>query len=96
MKLIHMQTTISTVFGVLDDDGNAIPQQPITVQVQRFDANAFKDAHGVVARARDEALAASEQESGDTPNRAARRAAAGKPVKRTRTDPRTGETVARP
>ena len=41
MKLIHMQTTITTVFGVDDGEGNAITQQPITVNVSVFKPEAF-------------------------------------------------------
>jgi hypothetical protein len=57
MKLVHVQTTVQTVFGLLDDDGNVIPQQPVTVQVQRFAPEAFTDAHTTIAEARDKALA---------------------------------------
>lgn len=66
MKLIHMQTTIQTVFGVVDDDGNAIPQQPITAQVSRFNADAFAEGYEAIAEARDQALANAEETA---PNR---------------------------
>ena len=62
-RLIHMQTTITTVFGVVDEDGNAIPQQPVTATVSLFKADAFVEAYKAIAHARDEALA----NSGTTP-----------------------------
>jgi hypothetical protein len=42
---------------VLDDDGNAVPQQPVTVQVHRFAPDAFTEAHQQIAEARDRAVA---------------------------------------
>ena len=53
MIIVHIQTTIQTVFGVLDEDGNAVPQQPVTVQVHKFSPEAFGDAHAAVAAERD-------------------------------------------
>jgi hypothetical protein len=57
MRIVHIQTTIQAVFGVLDDDGNAIPQQPVTVQVTRFSPEAFGEAYGTIAAQRDKAAA---------------------------------------
>lgn len=54
-RVVHVQTTIQTVFGVLDDDGNVMPQQPIVAQVRRFDADSFTEAHAVIAKERDAA-----------------------------------------
>jgi hypothetical protein len=56
-KIVHVQTTVQTVFGVLDDEGNVIPQPPVTVSVSRFSAEAFAEAHNAIAQARDEAAA---------------------------------------
>lgn len=56
MRIVHVQTTIHTVFGVLDDDGNVAPQQPITAQVSKFSADSFTDAHAAIAAKRDEIL----------------------------------------
>ncbi|MGH3205922.1 MAG: hypothetical protein ACRDP5_28305 [Streptosporangiaceae bacterium] len=53
MKLIHLQTTIQVVFGAVDDDGNAIPQPPVTVQVRRFSAESFTEAYAAIAAERD-------------------------------------------
>ncbi len=68
MKLVHMQTTITTVFGVLDADGNAIPQQPVQATVNVFDPEAFTEAYAAIAKARDEAVANSEA-SAEKPSR---------------------------
>ena len=62
VKLIHMQTTIQTVFGVLDDDGNAIPQQPVQATTSVFSAEAFTEVHRQIAEARDQAVANAELE----------------------------------
>jgi hypothetical protein len=58
-RLVHIQTTIQAVFGVLDGDGNAVPQQPITVQVHKFSEAAFAEAQQVIAAKRDEVAASS-------------------------------------
>jgi hypothetical protein len=87
MNLVHMQTTIQTVFGVVDDDGNAIPQQPVTATVGKFSSEAFAEAYTAIAQARDDAIAnakAAEQmdaAGNGSGNRAQRRAAA-KPTRR--------------
>ena len=57
MKIVHIQTTISTVFGLLDGDGNAVPQQPVTVRVDRFSEAVFADAQRVIAAERDKIAA---------------------------------------
>lgn len=61
-RIIHLQTTIQTVFGVLDDDGDANPQQPVTVQVHRFSEDAFAEAQRAIAAERDK-IAANSQAS---------------------------------
>ena len=66
MIIVHIQTTIQTVFGVLDEDGNAIPQEPVTVRVDRFSADAFTEAQQVIAQARDKAAEAGTSESPDS------------------------------
>lgn len=57
-RIVHMQTTIQTIFGVLDDDGNAIPQQPVTVPVYQFCGEAFGEAYQKIAAERDKAQTA--------------------------------------
>lgn len=54
-KLVHVQTTIQTIFGTLDDDGNVIPQQPVTVGVRKFSEDAFAEAQRAIAAERDRA-----------------------------------------
>jgi hypothetical protein len=54
-RVVHVQTTVQTVFGVLDDQGNVIPQQPVTVTVGLFNPEAFAEAYEAIAQARDEA-----------------------------------------
>ena len=73
-KIVHVQTTIQTIFGLLDDDGNVIPQQPVVVNVGRFDESAFSEAHAAIAQARDRAASNYEaQESSEAPKPVARR-----------------------
>jgi hypothetical protein len=69
MRVVHVQTTIQTVFGVLDDDGNVIPQEPVTVQVSRFASDSFVEAYTAIAGARDKALANSAAEQADKAQR---------------------------
>ena len=57
-QIVHIQTTVQTVFGVLDGDGNAVPQQPVTVQVHRFSPETFAEAQQAIAAKRDEIAAA--------------------------------------
>lgn len=59
MRVVHVQTTIQTVFGVLDEDGNVIPQPPVTVPVYRFTPEAFTEAQKAIEAQRDRAAAAS-------------------------------------
>jgi len=56
VKVVHIQTTVQTTFGVLDDEGNAIPQQPVTVQVHKFSAEAFAEAQKAIAAERDKTV----------------------------------------
>ena len=66
-RIVHVQTIIQTVFGVLDDDGNVIPQQPIVAQSSKFSAEAFTEAHAAIAGERDKAAAAYEAEQPNPP-----------------------------
>lgn len=54
-RLVHMQTTVQTVFGVLDDEGNALPQNPVTVPLHKFSAESFAEAYQRIAAERDKA-----------------------------------------
>lgn len=55
MRVVHVQTQIQTVFGVIDDDGNVIGQEPIVAAVQRFAPEAFLEAYGAIEQARNAA-----------------------------------------
>jgi hypothetical protein len=62
-RVVHVQTVITTTFGLLDEEGNVIPQQPIQVQVSRFAADAFEEAHRLIEKAREEASSRSPADS---------------------------------
>lgn len=55
MRIVHVATNITTHFGVLDDDGNVIPQEPINAQVQIFTREKFAEAFDLIEKQRDEA-----------------------------------------
>ena len=42
-----------TTFGVLDDDGDVIPQKPVSVGVRKFSEDSFADAQRAIAAERD-------------------------------------------
>lgn len=67
MRVVHVQTQIQTVFGVIDDDGNVIAREPIGVAVQRFAPEAFLEAYGLVEQARNAAAAEGEPEPVEIP-----------------------------
>lgn len=64
-QLVHVQTTVQTVFGLLDDEGNVIAQQPIVASVAQFKPEGFAEAHAVIAGQRDMALANYEAEQAE-------------------------------
>lgn len=53
-KVVHVQTVIQTVFGIIDDHGNVIPQQPVVLQLVKFSPESFAEAFTAIARVRDE------------------------------------------
>lgn len=55
--IVHLETRIQTVFGVLDDEGNATPQEPLVAAVHKFSADAFTEAFQAIGDARDELAA---------------------------------------
>lgn len=55
MKVVHLGTTIQTVFAVVDDEGNAIAQEPIVAAVQAFNREKFVEAFERIEQARDAA-----------------------------------------
>jgi hypothetical protein len=44
MKSIHLETTIRTVFGVVDDEGNVVSRHPIDLQLPFFRQEAYVEA----------------------------------------------------
>jgi len=44
MKIIHIQTTIQAVFGVLDDNGDVISKQPVNFELNKLNEAAFQEA----------------------------------------------------
>lgn len=60
MKIVHLTTEIRSMFGVLDDDGNVTPQEPIVASVPKFSLEAFSEAHRLISEKRDEATAESD------------------------------------
>ena len=57
MRVVHLGTVVQVTFGVLDDDGNVIPQEPMQVRVAKFERDEFAAAFDAVAKARDDAAA---------------------------------------
>lgn len=76
MRVVHVQTTVQSVFGVLDDDGNVIPQEPVVGQLAKFSAEGFAEAFAAIQTRRDEIVAASNGQPEPTSNRAQRRSRA--------------------
>lgn len=44
-KIIHVQTTVQTVFGQLDEEGNVVATFPVNLQIQKLEPAAFAAAH---------------------------------------------------
>lgn len=57
MRIVHVQTLVQTTFGVIDDDDNVVPQEPVQLQITRFAPEAFAEAFATIAKARDNAVA---------------------------------------
>jgi hypothetical protein len=62
-NVIHMQTTIQTIFAVLDDEGNAIPQKPIVVQIHNFSEASVIEARQAIIDERDKIIDATKKAS---------------------------------
>jgi hypothetical protein len=55
-RIVHVQTTISVSFGVIEGD-DVTPQQPITLQLYKFAPEAFAEAYAKIVELRDTATA---------------------------------------
>lgn len=42
-KVIHMQTIIQTVFGILDEEGNVIEQKAVQASLQKVNADTLAE-----------------------------------------------------
>lgn len=45
MKIIHIQTTVQSVFGKVDEDGNVVEKYPINVEVAKLDESSFAEVN---------------------------------------------------
>lgn len=73
--IVHLGTKMEAYFGVADEDGNVVPQEPIGVTVHRFEEKGFTTAFELLVAARDKLANPPDAEPEPTPpNRAARRA----------------------
>jgi hypothetical protein len=54
MTVVHIQTTIQTILGVLDDNGNIIQKQPVNVEVSVLSTEAFAESARAIIKARDD------------------------------------------
>jgi hypothetical protein len=73
-QLVHLGTTIQTTFGLVDDDGNVIPQPPIPAQLVAFSAAEFTAAFEGIREQRDAALHAFKTQEKPPATRAIRQA----------------------
>lgn len=44
MKIVHVQTNISAIFGLMDDEGNILTKQPLNLEVTKLSQDAFIEA----------------------------------------------------
>lgn len=44
MKIIHIQTTVQAVFGVLDDNNDVVSKQPVSFEIGRLNEASFQEA----------------------------------------------------
>lgn len=53
-KVIHIQTVVQTIMGILDDDGNVIEKKPLQMEVPKFERMEFAYAFDKLLDARNE------------------------------------------
>ena len=49
-KVIHLETSLKCIFGVLDDDGNVVNRQPVTLEIPKHEEELFKNALEVLQK----------------------------------------------
>lgn len=54
MNIIHVETSIQAVFGVLDDEGNVVGRHPVNLSVPKHSQENFTEALRVLVEARKE------------------------------------------
>lgn len=54
MQIIHCGTKIETVFGFLDDDGNIVSKQPVSITLDIWNEQAILDAFNQLSKLKDE------------------------------------------
>jgi len=52
MTIIHLRTTVTTVFATVDADGNVVAEHPIEAQLRSSSADAFAELAEELARRR--------------------------------------------
>ena len=52
LTIVHTGTTVTVNFGVLDEDGNVIAQEPVTLQIHKLSPEAFQEAYELVLATR--------------------------------------------
>lgn len=62
-QIVHLRTVIQVQFGVLDENGNAHPQEPIVAEGSIFSAEAFVEAFEKIRDKRDELSESSSEAS---------------------------------
>lgn len=53
MQLVHLGTVVQSVFGVVDEKGNVITQEPLQAQMILFSKAEFESAFKVIEEQRD-------------------------------------------
>lgn len=53
-KVIHLETKVQTVFGVLDEDGNVVEKHPFNIDVPKHEEELFKEVVSVLKKTRSE------------------------------------------
>ena len=51
-KLVHVQTTVTSVFGRLDDDNNVVDKKPISLEIPSLKAEYFTQVVEQLAKIR--------------------------------------------
>lgn len=53
-KVIHVGTKIDAIFGFLDDEGNIVSKQPISINLDIWNEQALLDAYNQINKIKDE------------------------------------------